>query len=91
VEFVFRRGAAQQKQYELADDPSQVRPEDVDGVYYWAHQIQSSLAEVFGLIDMQRWNAFVRRIEQVIAPIQRASRNAAAGQREITSFFAPKK
>ena len=91
VEFVFRRGTGREKQNELADDPSQVRPEDVDGVYYWSHQIKSSLAEVFGLVDPMRWAEFERRIEQVIAPIQRASRNAAAGQREITSFFAPKK
>ena len=91
VEFVFRRGTAQQKQYELADDPSQVPPDQVDGVYYYKHQIFSSLAEVFGLMDPERWAAFVARMERVIAPIQRTSRNAAAGQREITSWFIPMK
>ncbi len=91
VEFVFRKGTGREKQFELADDPSQVRPEDIDGVYYYEHQILSSLAEVFGLLDPTRWAEFVRRMERVIKPLQRANRNAAAGQREITSFFAPKK
>jgi DNA polymerase elongation subunit (family B) len=86
VEFVFRKGVG--KQYELADDPSMVAPNDADGTYYYDHQIRSSLAEVFGLIDPARWSAFDKRIQNMISVELRGFKNKANGQKEITSFFA---
>jgi DNA polymerase elongation subunit (family B) len=81
VAFVFIKGTG--KQYELVEDPELVTQEQVDGCYYYMHQIRSSLAEILGILDMPRWKA-------LDAKLCRTGLNVSRGQQMITSFFARK-
>lgn len=81
VAFVFIKGTG--KQYELVEDPGFVTQDQIDGNYYFLHQIRSSLTEILGLIDMPRWKV-------LDAKLCRMGINVARGQQMITSFFAKK-
>jgi DNA polymerase delta subunit 1 len=78
VQFVFIRGTG--RQCDLVEDPSTARPEEIDGSYYFEHQLKNSLTEILGTLDSTRWESMKSRLEKISYRKQK-------GLQDISSFF----
>ncbi len=78
VQFVFIRGHG--RQCDLVEDPSIAHPEEIDGSYYFEHQLKNSLTEILGTLDPTRWEILCGSLEKI------SYRNQNRLQ-DITSFF----
>ncbi len=74
IQFVFKKGRGEQR--DLVEEPHLVQQNEVDGAYYYFHQIHHTLEEILGTIDQRRWLALDMKLS-----------NRARGLVEISQFF----
>jgi DNA polymerase delta subunit 1 len=78
IQFVFIKGKG--RQCDLVEEPHLVQQKNVDGYYYYEHQIHSSLAEIFSILDEPRWIA-------LDAKLQRIGKQVSQNLQDISKFF----
>lgn len=49
--YVTTPGNQKKKQYEIVKDPAHAKQEEIDGMYYFIHQLQKPLDDIFKVID----------------------------------------
>lgn len=80
IQFVFIKGTG--RQCDLVEEPHLVQQKQVDGYYYYEHQIHSSLTEMLSVLDKERWLA-------LDAKLQRVGVQVSKNLQDITKFFKP--
>lgn len=80
IQFVFIKGTG--RQCDLVEEPQLVNQKQVDGYYYYEHQIHSSLTEMLSVLDKQRWLL-------LDAKLQRVGIQKSKNLQDITKFFSP--